>query len=69
MKPHNTFKYLWLAGGAMLAVGEAVTAFDKRRGNTISEGFDRLPQPAKYFVILGAGAVLGHWCWPMPAPA
>jgi hypothetical protein len=62
----DLFKVLWMVGGILTAIGEVVTAFDRKRGNTISEFFDRLPQPAKYFVVLAIGAVLGHWCWPLP---
>lgn len=56
----------WKAGLTLTAIGEAITAFDPKRGNTISEKFDRLPLPAKFAIVLAIGAVLGHWLWPMP---
>jgi hypothetical protein len=58
-------KWLWIAGGLVTFIGEVMTAFDKEKGNTISEAWRDSPQPLKYFVILLIGAVLGHWCWPL----
>lgn len=66
MRKADIFKYLWLAGLALMGGGEIVTAFDARRGNTISELFDRLPRPAQFAVFGGFCAVLSHWVWPMP---
>ena len=64
MKP--TPKMLWLAGLSLVAVGQSIAAFDPQQGNTISEHFDGLPLPAKFAIVCGIGAVLGHWVWPMP---
>ena len=67
MTKRDYAKAAWIAGLAFAAVGETITAFDKTRGNTISETWDRLPQPAKYLVVGGLCATLAHFCWPMPA--
>lgn len=66
MTKYDVFKCLWLAGLALMGVGEVVTAFDKRRGNTISELFDSLPRPAQFAVFGALCATLSHWVWPMP---
>jgi len=66
MKPKITPKSLWLSGLALVAVGQSVAAFDLEPGNTISEGFDALPLPAKFAIVGGICATLGHWVWPMP---
>lgn len=57
----------WKLGGSLTLACEFIAAFDSKRGNTISEKFDRLPLPAKFFIILAVGCVIGHWCWPLPA--
>lgn len=62
----DTFKVLWMICGTLTVVGSLGAAFDKRRGNSLSEAFDRLPLPSKYFAMLGIGIVIGHWVWPMP---
>ncbi len=66
MKPRDWAKLTWVVGGLVFLAGEGTSAFDARKGNTLSEFWRDLPRPAKDASLIIIGAVLGHWCWPMP---
>lgn len=57
----------WVAGIILFFIGEGYSAFDKKQGNTASEYFVKLPEPAKFFVVGGMCAVIAHWVWPVPS--
>lgn len=59
-------KPIWAIGLVLLAVGEFLTAFNATKGDTISEFYWGLPGPARAFILVALGAVLGHWEWPKP---
>lgn len=68
MKPRDWAKGTWEIGFPLFLIGVFWAAFDRKQGNSFSEGFARLPGPARDFSLIAIGTVLGHWCWPMPAP-
>jgi hypothetical protein len=59
-------RILWQIALAVGCIGQTIASFNKKKGDTISETFVRLPQPAKFAIVGSIFAVVAHWVWPVP---